>query len=43
MTTGLAAAASRSTPTPSCRGLHRTDDRNFVGAFQAMDRAIVNP
>jgi uncharacterized membrane protein len=24
-------------------GLRRTDDRTFVGAFQAMDRAIGNP
>jgi uncharacterized membrane protein len=24
-------------------GLARTDDRTFVGAFQAMDRAILNP
>jgi uncharacterized membrane protein len=24
-------------------GLHTTDDRTFVGAFQAIDRAIVNP
>ncbi len=24
-------------------GLARTDDRTFVGAFQAMDRAIINP
>lgn len=24
-------------------GLRRTDDRTFVGAFQAIDRAIVNP
>lgn len=24
-------------------GLARTDDRTFVGAFQAMDRAIMNP
>lgn len=24
-------------------GLHRTDDRTFVGAFQSIDRAIVNP
>lgn len=24
-------------------GLGRTDDRTFVGAFQALDRAIVNP
>ena len=24
-------------------GLHRTDDRTFVGAFQAIDRAIINP
>lgn len=24
-------------------GLGRTDDRTFVGAFQAMDRAIINP
>jgi uncharacterized membrane protein len=25
------------------RGLHRTDDRTFVTAFQAIDRAIINP
>jgi len=25
------------------RGLHDTDDRTFVGAFQAIDRAIINP
>ena len=24
-------------------GLHRTDDRTFVAAFQQIDRAIVNP
>jgi uncharacterized membrane protein len=24
-------------------GLGRTDDRTFVGAFQSMDRAIINP
>ena len=24
-------------------GLHRTDDRTFVTAFQQMDRAIINP
>jgi uncharacterized membrane protein len=24
-------------------GLHRTDDRTFVAAFQAIDRAIINP
>lgn len=24
-------------------GLARTDDRTFVGAFQALDRAIINP
>jgi uncharacterized membrane protein len=24
-------------------GLRSTDDRTFVGAFQAMDRAIINP
>lgn len=24
-------------------GLRRTDDRTFVGAFQAIDRAIINP
>lgn len=24
-------------------GLHRTDDRTFVGAFQSIDRAIINP
>jgi uncharacterized membrane protein len=25
------------------RGLGRTDDRTFVGAFQSIDRAIINP
>jgi len=25
------------------RGLTKTDDRTFVGAFQAIDRAIINP
>jgi uncharacterized membrane protein len=25
------------------RGLHTVDDRTFVGSFQAIDRAIVNP
>jgi uncharacterized membrane protein len=25
------------------RGLKKTDDRTFVAAFQAMDRAIINP
>jgi uncharacterized membrane protein len=25
------------------RGLHKTDDRTFVGAFQALDEAIINP
>ena len=25
------------------RGLHTTDDRTFVTAFQAIDRAIINP
>jgi uncharacterized membrane protein len=25
------------------RGLRTTDDRTFVGAFQAIDRAIINP
>ena len=24
-------------------GLAKTDDKTFVGAFQALDRAIVNP
>jgi uncharacterized membrane protein len=24
-------------------GLHRTDDRTFVGAFQSIDRSIINP
>ncbi|MFI7143869.1 DUF1772 domain-containing protein [Nonomuraea sp. NPDC050022] len=24
-------------------GLAKTDDRTFIGAFQAMDRAIINP
>jgi uncharacterized membrane protein len=25
------------------RGLGKTDDRTFIGAFQAIDRAIINP
>lgn len=24
-------------------GLRRTDDRTFVGAFQSIDKAIINP
>ena len=43
MTTGLAAGVFGLYQHTIMRGLARTDDRTFVGAFQAMDRAIINP
>ena len=43
MTTGLAAGVFGLYQHTIMRGLARTDDRTFVGAFQAMDRAIMNP
>ncbi|NUT10436.1 MAG: DUF1772 domain-containing protein [Nonomuraea sp.] len=43
MTTGLVAGVFGLYAHTIMRGLSRTDDRTFVGAFQAMDRAIINP
>ena len=43
ITTGLAAGAFALYAHTIMPGLRRTDDRTFVGAFQAMDRAIINP
>jgi uncharacterized membrane protein len=43
MTTGLTAGVFGLYQHTVMQGLGRTDDRTFVGAFQAMDRAIINP
>jgi uncharacterized membrane protein len=43
ITTGLATGAFALYAHTIMPGLRRTDDRTFVGAFQAMDRAIINP
>jgi len=43
MTMGLAAGVFAIFAHTIMPGLHNTDDRTFVGAFQAIDRAIVNP
>jgi uncharacterized membrane protein len=43
MTTGLAAGVFGLYQHTVMRGLSHTDDRTFVGAFQALDRAIINP
>jgi uncharacterized membrane protein len=43
MTTGLMAGVFGLYQHTVMTGLARTDDRTFVGAFQALDRAIVNP
>jgi uncharacterized membrane protein len=43
MTTGLVAGVYAIYSNAFMPGLARTDDRTFVGAFQAVDRAIVNP
>ena len=42
-TTGLAAGVFGLYAHTIMRGLGKTDDRTFVGAFQAIDRAIINP
>lgn len=42
-TMGLAAGVFGLYSHTIMRGLGKTDDRTFVGAFQAMDRAIMNP
>ena len=43
LTMGLATGAFALYAHTIMPGLRRTDDRTFVGAFQAMDRAIINP
>ena len=43
MATGLTAGTFLLYGNAVMPGLKNTDDRTFVGAFQAMDRAIVNP
>lgn len=40
---GLAAGAIALYAHTIMPGLKKTDDRTFVGAFQSMDRAIINP
>lgn len=42
-TTGLMAGVFGLYAHTIMRGLGHTDDRTFVGAFQAIDRAIINP
>ncbi len=43
LTTGLVAGVFGIYANAIMPGLARTDDKTFVAAFQAMDRAIVNP
>ena len=43
MTTGLVAGVYAIYSNAFMPGLAKTDDKTFVGAFQAVDRAIVNP
>jgi uncharacterized membrane protein len=43
MTTGLMAGVYAIYSNAIMPGLAKTDDRTFVGAFQALDRGIVNP
>ena len=43
MTTGLMAGVYFSYGNAFMPGLGKTDDKTFVGAFQAVDRAILNP
>lgn len=43
MTTGLMAGVFGLYQHTVMQGLGRTDDRTFIGAFQAIDRAIINP
>jgi uncharacterized membrane protein len=42
-TTGMMAGVFGLYANTIMRGLGHTDDRTFVGAFQAIDRAIINP
>lgn len=43
LTMGLAAGTFLLFAHTIMPGLHNTDDRTFVGAFQHIDRAIINP
>ncbi len=43
MTTGMTAGVFALYANAIMPGLRATDDRTFVGAFQAIDRAIINP
>jgi uncharacterized membrane protein len=43
MTTGLMAGVFALFANSIMPGLRRTDNRTFVGAFQSIDRAIINP
>lgn len=43
ISTGLMAGAFALYAHTIMPGLRKTDDRTFIGAFQAMDRAIINP
>jgi uncharacterized membrane protein len=43
MTVGLVAGVFGLYSHTVMRGLARTDDRTFIGAFQTLDRAIINP
>ena len=43
MTNGLMAGVFGLYAHATMPGLRRTDERTFVGAFQAIDRAIINP
>lgn len=43
VTTGLMAGVFGIYAVAIMPGLRGTDDRTFIGSFQAIDRAIVNP
>jgi uncharacterized membrane protein len=43
MTMGMMAGVFGSYMNTIMPGLRRTDDRTFVGAFQSIDKAIINP
>jgi uncharacterized membrane protein len=43
MTTAMTAGVFALYANAIMPGLRATDDRTFVGAFQAIDRAIINP
>lgn len=43
MTTGIVAGVFGLYANAIMPGLRETDDRTFVGAFQQIDRAIINP